>query len=404
VGTRSRRHFRDWVFIAEAESAVLRDLIFGEYSGRDIIFIAAAAPISTGTLLMSSNSLEDSSNSAPTGEIPSRAAEIGQWLNYFIHLLGLRGKGMALILGLLTIAWVGAGIYKVQPDEQGVVLRFGKWVETSSSGLHYHLPYPFETVLLPKITQVNQLQLGTARLAVASASTDATSHERQMLTGDENIVEADCAVSWRIKDAGKFLFKVNNPEAALKIVAESALREIISRTPIQAAMSDKRQQVADQTRDLLQALLDKADSGILVTQVQLQRVDPPSVVIDAFNDVQRARADQERTRNEAEAYANDIIPRARGEASHIAQESEAYKSQVINLAEGDAKSFQLIYASYAKDKDVTAWRLYLESVDEMLKKATKVIIDTSGKGIAGIVPYMPLADKDKPEAAKEPPK
>jgi membrane protease subunit HflK len=155
---------------------------------------------------------------------------------------------------------------------------------------------------------------------------------------------------------------------------------------------------------LLQTLLDDADSGILVTQVQLQRVDPPGVVIDAFNDVQRARADQERTRNEAEAYANDIIPRARGEASHIAEESEAYKSQVINLAQGDAKSFQLIYASYAADKDVTAWRLYLESVDEVLKKATKVIIDTSGKGVAGIVPYLPLADKEKTGAAREPQK
>ncbi len=268
-------------------------------------------------------------------------------------------------------------------------------------GLHYHLPYPIESVLLPKVTQVNQMQLGIARLAGASNS---TAHERQMLTGDENIVEAECAVSWRIKDAGKFLFKVDHPEAALKVVAESALREIISRTPIQAAMSDKREQVAEQTRDLLQTLLDEADSGILVTQVQLQRVDPPGVVIDAFNDVQRARADQQRTRNEAEAYANDIIPRARGEASHIAEESEAYKSQVINLAQGDAKSFQLIYASYAADKDVTAWRLYLESVDEVLKKATKVIIDTSGKGVAGIVPYLPLADKEKTEAAREPSK
>ncbi len=345
-----------------------------------------------------------SSKPAPATEIPSRAAEIRQRLDYYVHVLGLRGKGMALILGLLAIAWISAGIYKVQPDEQGMVMRFGKWVETSSPGLHYHLPYPIETVLLPKITQVNQLQLGMIRLATANTSTDDTSHERQMLTGDENIVEADCAVSWRIKDAGKFLFKVNNPEAAHKVVAESALREIISRTPIQAAMSDKRQQVADQTRDLLQALLDKADSGILVTQVQLQRVDPPSVVIDAFNDVQRARADQERTRNEAEAYANDIIPRARGEASHIAQESEAYKSQVINLAQGDAKSFELIYASYARDKEVTAWRLYLESIDEMLNKATKVIIDTSGKGVSGIVPFLPLAEKGKPEAAKEPAK
>lgn len=350
---------------------------------------------------MPSKPADDSSDSAPTGERQSKVAEINQWLDYFIQSLGLRGKGVALIAGLLAIAWVSAGIYKVQPNEQGMVLRFGKWVETTSPGLHYHWPYPFETVLLPKITQINQLQLGIARIAVAGANGDDTSHERQMLTGDENIVEADCAVSWRIKDAGKFLFKINNPEAALKVVAESALREIISRTPIQAAMSDKRQQVADQTRDLLQALLDKADSGILVTQVQLQRVDPPSVVIDAFNDVQRARADQERTRNEAEAYANDIIPRARGEASHIAQESEAYKSQVINLAQGDAKSFDLIYASYARDKDVTAWRLYLESVDDMLNKATKVIIDTSGKGIGGVVPYMPLTEKSKPDAAKE---
>src|ERR1039457_1825585 len=135
---------------------------------------------------MSPNSGEDLSNPAPTIEGPSRGAELRQWLDSYMHLFGLRGKGTALILGLLAVAWVGAGIYKVQPDEQGVVLRFGKWVETSSSGLHYHLPYPFETVLLPKITQVNQLQLGTARLAVASASTDATSHERQMLTGDEN--------------------------------------------------------------------------------------------------------------------------------------------------------------------------------------------------------------------------
>jgi membrane protease subunit HflK len=347
---------------------------------------------------------ETPSDAAPGVEIPSRAAEIGQRINAYIHLLDLRGKGGVLILGLLAIAWISAGIYKVQPDEQGVVLRFGRWVETTGSGLHYHLPYPFESVLLPKVTQVNQLQLGTARLALASVTNPDTSHERQMLTGDENIVEADCAVSWRIKDAGKFLFKVANPEAALKVVAESALREIISRTPIQAAMSDKRQQVAEQTRELLQALLDKADSGILVTQVQLQRVDPPSVVIDAFNDVQRARADQERTRNEAEAYANDIIPRARGEASHIAQESEAYKSKVVNLAQGDAKSFQLIYASYSENRDVTAWRLYLESVDEMLKKATKVIIDTSGKGVTGIVPYMPLAEKDKPDAAREPAK
>ena len=333
--------------------------------------------------------------------LASGSGRLVQWIRYYVQLLGLRGKGAVLVVALVFVAWCNSGIYMVQPDEQGVVLRFGKWVDTTSPGLHYHYPYPFESVLFPKVTQVNQLQLGSGPAAVSNSQEEA--RDRQMLTGDENIVEAGCAVLWRIKDAGQFLFKVQGAEAALKVTAESALREVIGRTPIQSAMSDKRQQIADQTRDLLQTLLDRQNSGILVTQVQLQRVDPPAAVIDAFNDVQRARADQERARNEAEAYANDILPRARGEASHIVQEAEAYKSQAVNLAEGDARGFLAVYSSYAKAKDVTAWRLYMESVDEMLKKATKVIIDTSGKGVSGVVPYMPLTDKEKP-ASKEAPK
>jgi membrane protease subunit HflK len=286
----------------------------------------------------------------------------------------------------------------VQPDEQGVVIRFGKRVETTEAGLHYHWPYPVETVLLPKVTKINQLQLGNPAPASStdSAANNTASRDKQMLTGDENIVEADCAVFWRIKDAGQFLFSVDNPEFAIKIAAESALREVIGRTPIQAALSDKRQQIADETKALLQRLLDEEKAGVLITQIQLQRVDPPSAVIDAFNDVQRARADQERARNEAESYANDIIPRARGEASHISQDAEAYKTQAVDLAEGEAKSFLAVYQSYAQAKDVTSWRMYMESADEVLKKATKVIIDTSGKGVAGVVPYMPLAEKDKP--------
>jgi membrane protease subunit HflK len=247
-------------------------------------------------------------------------------LDRFINIAGLRDRGLYLVLTLSAFAWIVGGIYKVQPDEQGVVLRFGKRVETTEAGLHYHLPYPIESVLLPKVTKINQLQLGNTK---ALSSTDpnannAASRDKQMLTGDENIVEADCAVFWRIKDAGQFLFSVDNPEFAIKLAAESALREVIGRTPIQAALSDKRQQIADETKTLLQRLLDEEKAGVLITQIQLQRVDPPAAVIDAFNDVQRARADQERARNEAESYANDIIPRARGEASHINQDAEAY--------------------------------------------------------------------------------
>lgn len=337
----------------------------------------------------------------PASPEPSRWAQLQGWYAYQSRLLGLHGKGGLLVAGIVALLWINSGIYKVQPDEQGVVLRFGKFQETVDAGLHYHWPYPVESVLLPKVTQVNQLQLGVARSGAGATISSEDSHERQMLTGDENIVEAECAVFWKIKDAKQFLFRVKNPEASVRITAESALREIIGRTPIQAAMSDKRQQIADQTRDLMQALLDKENAGILVSQVQLQRVDPPAAVIDAFNDVQRARADQERARNEADSYANDMLPRARGEASKITQEAEAYKEQAVKLAEGDAKGFMSVYNSYVKSKDVTAWRLYMESTDELLRKAAKVVVDTTGKGAAAVMPYMNLGDKPAPkEAAK----
>jgi membrane protease subunit HflK len=266
------------------------------------------------------------------------------------------------------------------------VLRFGKYQETVEPGLHYHWPYPVEVVFTPKVTQINQIQIGLAR-------SDEDSHDRQMLTGDENIVEAECTVFWRIKDAKDFLFKVKRPDMSVSMTAESALREVIGRTPIQAAMSDKRQQIADETRELMQQLLDKENAGVFVSQVQLQRVDPPAAVIDAFNDVQRARADQERARNDADSYTNDILPRARGEASKITQDAEAYKAQVIKLADGDAQSFMSVYNSYAKSKDVTAWRLYMESTDELLRHAAKVIVDTTGKGAAAVMPYMNINDK-----------
>jgi membrane protease subunit HflK len=313
-----------------------------------------------------------------------------------IDLFGLRGKGALLIAGLVLIGWVNAGIYKVQPDEQGVVLRFGHWVESTGPGLHYHWPWPIEAVILPKVTQVNQIHLGSARTAGDGGVDD--SHRRQILTGDENIVEAECAVFWRIKDAGQFLFRVKDAEGAVRVEAESALREVLSVTPIQAAMSDRRQQIADRTRELLQSLLDHEAMGVLITEVQLQRVDPPAAVIDAFNDVQRARADQERARNEAESYANDIIPRARGEAAHIVQEAEAYRAQVANLADGDAQSFLSIYKSYAGSKDVTAWRLYLDTVDEVLRKSGRVVVDASGRASSGVVPLLHLGD---PASASE---
>ena len=332
----------------------------------------------------------DGGHDAPKSDFARFAAVVRDSLAGLARAPRFDRRSWSLVAALLVLAWAATSIYKVQPDEQGVVLRFGKWVDTTEPGLHFHWPYPIETALFPKVTQINQIQLGNP--AGATPGGAAPGRDRQMLTGDENIVEADCAVFWKIRDAGQFLFRVDAPEAAVKIAAEGALREVISRTPIQAAMSDKRQQIADETRALLQSLLDSEQAGIQVTQVQLQRVEPPLAVIDAFNDVQRARADQERERNEAQAYANDILPRARGEAEHIRQDADAYKAQVVDLAQGEANAFLSLYASYRTAKDVTAWRLYLESVDDVLKKATKVIVDTSGKGVGSVVPYMPLSE------------
>jgi modulator of FtsH protease HflK len=340
----------------------------------------------------------DSRETPPTMEDDAASPPLEVWgiarasLGDIFRMPRLNRRGAASLVGIVIVAWLSTAFYRVQPDERGVVLRFGKWAATTAPGLHVHMPYPIDTVLLPKVTQVNQIQLGVG----ASAATGESNRGRQMLTGDENIVEADCTVFWKIRDPGLFLFKVDNPELAVRIAAEGALRDVISRTPIQAAMSDKRQQIADETLALLQNLLDDENAGVEITQVQLQRVEPPLAVIDAFNDVQRARADQERARNEAEAYANDILPRARGDAERIRQEAEAYKIQVVNLAHGEADAFLPVLKSYEAAKDVTAWRLYLDSVDEVLKKASKVVVDTSGKGMSSVVPYMPMTEFKPP--------
>jgi membrane protease subunit HflK len=296
-----------------------------------------------------------------------------------------RRRNLAFLLVLLLIAWASTGIYRVQPEEQGLVLRLGKWVDTTGPGLHLHLPFPFESVLFPKITQINQLSL-------SRDAPEASGGRNQMLTGDENLVEADCVISWKINKPDHYLFKVYDPETMLRLTAEGAVREVIARNPIQSALSDRRQQIADQIAEVLQRLLDSYESGILITQVQLQRVDPPLAVIDAFNDVQRARADQERARNEAEAYSNDILPRARGEAGRIVQEAEAAKTQAIDVAQGEVSSFLALYESYKKAPAATSLRLYLDSIDDLLKKSQRVVIDASSKGAPGITPILSLSE------------
>ncbi|MEA1675657.1 FtsH protease activity modulator HflK [Nitrospirillum sp. BR 11163] len=304
------------------------------------------------------------------------------------------GVGVAAVAAL----WLATGVYRVAADEQGVVLRFGKPVRVEQPGLRYHLPAPIEQVLLPQVTRVNRIEIGYRSQGDGrrSVSDRDVADESTMLTGDENIVDIDFAVFWVIKDPAKFLFNIREPEETVKKVAESAMREIIGRTEIQPALTDARQRIENDSRQLLQTILDQYQAGIEITQVQLQRVEPPPAVVEAFNDVQRARQDRERLRNEAETYRNDIIPRARGEAERLNQEAQAYRDQVVDLAQGDAKRFQQVLEAYAQAPDAASRRLYIETMEQILKGTHKILLDDKAGG--GAVPYLPLNDMLKTPA------
>ncbi|ADH90378.1 HflK protein [Ancylobacter novellus DSM 506] len=312
------------------------------------------------------------------------------------------GKGVVVVVVLAILVWLLSGFYRVQPDEQGVVLRFGKFVGTTNPGLNYHLPYPIETVLTPQVTRVNRIDIGirTGDDPRRGAAMRDVSEESLMLTGDENIVDVDFAVFWMVKPAAPgstedigaadFLFNVQNPEGTIKAVAESAMREVVGRTNIQPILTGARQNIETAVQELMQHTLDSYKSGILITQVQLQKVDPPSQVIDAFRDVQAARADAERLQNEAQAYANRVVPEARGEAARITQGAEGYKERAIIEARGQASRFLSVLTQYQKAPDVTRQRLYLETMERVFGGMDKIIIDPAASGASGVVPYLPL--------------
>merc|ERR1712224_609673 len=313
-----------------------------------------------------------SGNGSGRGPTPPNVDELIKNLQDKINKFlpgGASGGGKPLIVGLVILAllWVGSGLYRVLPDEQGVVLRFGKFVKTTQPGLNYHIPFPVESVLTPKVTKVNRIDIGfrSERDSGFSSSGGVADvpQESLMLTGDENIVNIDFSVFWVIKDAGNFLFKIQDPEGTVKAAAETAMREVIAKSAIQPILTEGRSKIEVETQAIIQTILDDYESGIQITQVQTQKADPPDQVIDAFRDVQAARADMERSKNEAEAYANDVIPRARGEAQKILQAAEAYKKEVVAKAEGEASRFTAIFNEYKNVKQVTQERMYLETME-----------------------------------------
>jgi modulator of FtsH protease HflK len=297
------------------------------------------------------------------------------------------------IIGAIAV-WALSGFYRVDADEQGVVLRFGKYSNMTQPGLNYHLPFPIESVMTPKVSKVNRIDVGFRSSNEGSrGAIGDIKEESAMLTGDENIVDINYSVFWVIKDASKYLFNIQDPIGTIKVVAETAMREVIARKKIQTILTQGRAEIEIEVQKIMQQILDSYNSGVDITQVQAQKSDPPAQVIDSFRDVQAAKADKERAQNEAEAYANDIIPRARGEAAKIVQEAEGYKKEVVAQAEGEASRFIAIYNEYAKAKTVTQERMYLETMEKVLSGVNKIIIDKQSG--SGVVPYLSLPELKK---------
>jgi membrane protease subunit HflK len=305
----------------------------------------------------------------------------------------LGGKGLALIVLAALAIWGFSGFFRVDPDELGVVLRFGKYVRDAKPGLNYHLPYPIESVLTPKVTRVNRIDIGMRLVEDLRRGTTIRDvpEESLMLTGDENIVDVDFSVFWVVKPegAGDYLFNIQQPEGTVKAVAESAMREFVGRSTIQPILTGARQNIETNVHELMQSTLDKYGSGIQITQVQLQKVDPPSQVIDSFRDVQAARANLEQSQNEAQRYTNQVVPEAKGRSAQITQNAEAYREQTVAEAKGSASRFLQVYEEYKKAPDVTRQRMYLETMERLFGGTDKIILD-SGTGGGGVVPYLPL--------------
>ncbi|MCB1882583.1 MAG: FtsH protease activity modulator HflK [Geminicoccaceae bacterium] len=294
---------------------------------------------------------------------------------------------------VLLVLWLFTGVYRVQPDERGVRLLFGRQAGAPTEpGLHFWWPSPIGSVLTPQVSRVNRIEVGfRANLGTRGTAAREVEDESLMLTGDENIIDINFVVLWKINDPAAYLFNVRDPEATVKAASESVMREIIGQTPIAEASTEARRSIEIKAGEQLQALLDSYGAGILIDEVQLQKADPPSEVIDAFRDVQRAQADRERLQNEAETFANDIIPRARGEAERLLQEAQAYRQEAVARATGGASRFEQVLGEYEKVPDVTRKRIYIETMEGVLKNMNKVILD-EGAGGSGVVPYLPLGE------------
>ena len=312
---------------------------------------------------------------------------------------GFFGSFLILLVLAAGVAYFGFTV-RVNPDERAVVQRFGKFDRELSNGINFRWPYPVEEVTVIPYTRQNRVEVGFSTGLTSSYGSIRNPNkpeESLMLTGDENIVDVNFNVFWNVKDAPAYLFNVRNPgnnpdaNANVKAVSESAMREVIGQNDIQPILTKSRQEIEEAVKALIQRTLDSYNSGVQITQVNLQKVDPPADVIGAFRDVQAARADQERARNEAETYANRVIPEARGQAQQILQDAQGYREQTIAESKGRTARFLKVYEEYQKAPDVTRRRMYLETMERVLGGMDKIILDEKANA-SGVVPYLPLGD------------
>ncbi|MBW2040231.1 MAG: FtsH protease activity modulator HflK [Deltaproteobacteria bacterium] len=303
-------------------------------------------------------------------------------------------RGFLIFIIIVLGLWLASGIYMVSPAEEGVVRQFGKMVRVTSSGLRYHLPWPIEKVDTPKVTEIKRLEIGFRTIDPGPpARYQFIERESLMLTGDENIVDAQIIVQYKIKDAPHYLFKVKDPRGTLRDASEAALRQIIGANTIDDALTVGRLRIQMEIKDVLQRIMDGYESGLLITEVKLQTVRPPKQVEAAFKDVVSAKEDRERVIYEARGYQEDIIPKAKGKAAQMIKGAEAYRAERVARAKGDATRFLSVLKEYKKAKDVTKKRLYLETMEEILPNVKKFVIDSQVGG--NVLQFLPLETKEK---------
>ncbi len=314
------------------------------------------------------------------------------------------GKGgFSIIVILLAILWIGfGGLYFVDPNEEAVVLRFGKFVKQTGPGAGWHLPYPIESVEIRGVTDEKQISIGSARRQDARGRSFQTSGGRDeslMLTQDENIVDVRFNVVWRIGSLRDYLFNMQDPDRTIKSVAESAMREIVGKNQITPIITTARGQIEEEAIRIIQSTLNNYGAGVDILRVQIIESQAPEEVKDAFLDVQKAEADQQRFQNEAEAYRNQKVRQAEGEAERLVQQAEAYRATTVAGAQGEAARFVSVYNEYALAKDVTKKRIYLETMENILTGMDKIILD--GDAGSGVVPYLPINEINKKQQDKE---